>query len=271
MVKSLLLSLLLHLLIVFLLFVSFKDVTFPEQIQEQSMSLRLNEFVAPKPVFTLPVAKKAPTSEEHISNDVAKKKIFDEKKRLLVKEKSKEENNVTKIVPIIKKKLVKKTVKKRKIRVKKKERVSKKRKRSKDKLANALMGFGTPRKLPSTKAHNPIDNIIKRLYGKEFKSFTSTQKKFIRENLGAIQRITQNTLSRNGYPDVAIHTKQEGTAIVTFYLHSNGAISSLRLKKRIGYAALDENTMSVIKLAYKDYPYPKSVTKITFYVKYSLH
>jgi len=111
-------------------------------------------------------------------------------------------------------------------------------------------------------------SIIKKLYGSEFNTFSPTQKKYIRNNLNIIHQITQRTLSRNGYPTVAIQTQQQGTNVVSFYLHPNGDISALRLKKRIGYEALDSNTLKVIRLAYKDYPLPKQKTKITFYVKY---
>ncbi|MDQ1325577.1 MAG: periplasmic protein TonB [Campylobacterota bacterium] len=118
---------------------------------------------------------------------------------------------------------------------------------------------------------NQTDNMINQLYGKEFDGFSQIQKEFIRDNLNSIHRITQSTLSRNGYPGVAIQTGQEGTNIVSFDLHPNGDITNLQLKKPIGYAALDENTLEVIRIAYKDYPRPAKTTKIVFYVRYSLH
>ena len=167
------------------------------------------------------------------------------------------------------KKYVKKatnTIKKRKI-----HKSKKKLSPSKDKLANALMGFGPAKKTRSITSHQTTNRLVQRLYGKEFRTFSPAQKKFIRKNLGVIQRITQNTLTRNGYPSIAVRTQQEGVAIVTFYLHSNGNISSLRLKRPIGYTLLDDNTLEVIRIAYKDYPWPKTRTKITFYVKYSLY
>jgi protein TonB len=45
----------------------------------------------------------------------------------------------------------------------------------------------------------------------------------------------------------------------------------LRLKSSIGYRALDENTIEVIKTAYKDYPRPSKKTKIMFYVTYKIY
>jgi TonB family protein len=112
---------------------------------------------------------------------------------------------------------------------------------------------------------------IRKLYGKEYDSFSAKQKEFIRTNLSLIHRITQRTLIRNGYPEVAVQTHQQGTNIVSFYLHPNGDISNLKLKRRIGYSALDNNTLQVIKIAYKDYPLPAKTTKIVFYVTYSIY
>jgi TonB family protein len=113
---------------------------------------------------------------------------------------------------------------------------------------------------------------IKKLYGQSFDHFSSTQKKFIVERLDEIHRITQQTLSRRGYPAgaLAARTGQEGINIVSFDLHPNGDISNLRLLQKVGYRALDENTLETIRTAYKDYPYPQETTKIIFYVEYSI-
>ena len=113
--------------------------------------------------------------------------------------------------------------------------------------------------------------MIQRLYGSEFDTYSQTQKKFIKNNLGTIHRITQRTLSMNGYPEIAVRTGQQGTNIVSFYLHPNGDISNLRLKRDIGYQALDQNTLDVIRIAYKDYPLPNKKTRIIFHVQYSLY
>ena len=114
--------------------------------------------------------------------------------------------------------------------------------------------------------------LIQKLYGSSFDSFTPIQKKFIVDNLGGIHRITQNTLTRRGYPAgaVAMKTGQEGENVVSFDLHPNGDISNLRLEQKVGYRALDENTLETIRVAYKDYPYPKETTHIIFYVEYSI-
>ena len=284
--KGILLSLLLHLLILFLFVLTFKEIVYPPQKgKEQKITLNLSKFVpppAPKTVQVTPptpqLVKKEPLKEIINPKPIAKKKLLDEKKRLFVEKKESEENNVTEVVP--KKKIVKKKVKK-KIKKVRKKRVAKrtkpkrikKQKRSKDPLANALMGSGSSLFSTSREASSGSygSKIIKELYGKEFATFTPRQKKFIKDNLGTIHHITQRTLTRNGYPNVAIRTKQQGTNIVSFYLHPNGNITGLRLKRHIGYAALDQNTLEIIRIAYKDYPRPKTKTKITFYVKYSIY
>jgi len=113
---------------------------------------------------------------------------------------------------------------------------------------------------------------VKRLYGKEYFSYTPSQKKFIEQNLNKIHTITQQVLWQRGYPggSISARTGQQGTNIVSFYLYPNGDISNLRLKKRVGYRLLDENTLETIKTAYKDYPYPTERTKIVFFVEYSI-
>ena len=127
----------------------------------------------------------------------------------------------------------------------------------------------TPSRPSSAGAYG--SQMIKRLYGSEFESYSQTQKKFIKNNLGLIHSITQRTLYMNGYPEIAVRTRQQGTNIVSFYLHPNGDISGLQLKKSLGYDALDSNTIEVIRTAYKDYPLPNKKTRIIFHVRYSIY
>jgi len=286
-----------------------KEITFlPPAKQEKKISLNLKQIVTPpstpkpmpKPVVTPPMVK--PVVQKPIEKPIIKPKVeavpeVEEVKRVLLDKskknfatKSTNDNNVTKVVKKPVKKVVKKEVKKKpkkkiatkrvvkkkvvKKKVHKKKRIVKRKaRRSKDPLANMIMGSGSSLQ-PSRRSSNAGsygERMIKRLYGKTFNTFTPSQKKFIRHNLNIIQQITQRTLSRNGYPTVAIQTQQEGINIVSFYLHPNGDISGLRLKKRIGYTALDNNTLKVIKIAYKNYPLPNQTTKITFYVQYSMY
>ncbi|MFC2057440.1 energy transducer TonB [Campylobacterota bacterium] len=290
--KGLLLSLLLHLLILLLFTKNWKEITFlPPKGQEKKISLNLQQMVmppppkpkpipVPQPIVTPPIPK--PIIQKPIEPEVQpiKKKVLDESKKIFAQQ-STEENNVTKIEPKPVKKVVKKEEKKKPIKKVQKKTVVKKTKqyrqpkRSGDPLANMLMGSGTS--MYPSKTSRPSSSgsygarMIKKLYGEEFNTYSETQKKFIKNNLGTIHRITQNTLTRNGYPDIAVQTRQQGTNIVSFYLHPNGDISDLKLKRHIGHQALDQNTLDVIRTAYKDYPLPNKKTKIIFYVKYSIY
>lgn len=280
---------------------NFKELKFlPPHAQEKKISLNLKQMVIPPtpppkpkprvvPSVPQPVVKpviKKKIVEKPVTQPIKKKILDDSKKNFAVK--STEDNNVTKVVKkeiknkpvkkIVKKKPVKKKVTKK--RVVKKKPVRKKPKRSKDALANFLRGSTESfkyTKSPKRQRRRPArsgsygERMIKNLYGGEFKSYSPTQKKFIRNNLGTIHRITQRTLTRNGYPTVAVQTMQQGTNVVSFYLHPNGDISKLRLKTPIGYRALDQNTLEVIRIAYKDYPLPNQKTRIVFYVQYSIY
>jgi len=251
----------------------------PPPSKEHKISLNLQQITSPPPrpkpqVPPTPIEKEIKPQEQ---KERVKQKQLDTSKKMFAK-KSENENNTTKIVKkekAKKAKKIKKRVKKKKVLKKHraKKRVVKKEKRSKDPLANMLMGSGSAlyTKPQASTSSSYGAKMIKQLYGSEFNSFSATQKKFIRRNLSTIHKITQRTLTRNGYPDVAIRTKQQGTNVVSFYLHPNGDISNLRLKRPIGYAALDKNTLKVIRIAYKDYPLPNKKTKIIFYVNYRIY
>ena len=298
--KGVILSLLLHLLIFFLLFLGFPEIKVsPPAGKEQKISLNLSNFLpppAPKPVVVPPQPKPTPVVpptpklviEKKVVEKVlepapvVKKKLVKDDARTFVEKIETEENNITKTKPKEEKKVAKKELKKKTEKKVQKKKVAKKRvvkqkpkrKKSNNPLANALMGSGTsmyPTQRSPASAGSYSAKMINQLYGREFDSFSSTQKKFIKHNLGTIHRITQRTLSRNGYPEIAVRTRQQGTNVVSFYLHPNGDISGLRLKTKIGYAALDKNTLEVIRIAYKDYPLPNQKTKIVFYVQYSIY
>ncbi len=297
-------------MIFFLLFVKFPKIKVPPPSgKSQKISLNLTQFKtpppAPKPVVVPPQPKPVPPTpplvqpplpkpkplvkpEEKVvePTPVKKKKLKEDETRTFVEHVDKEENNVTKPKKekVAKKEKPKKKETKKEKTVKQvaKKKVPKKRvvkrkpqrKKSKNPLANALMGSGTSMypSIPSSASSGSYSaKMINQLYGKEFDSFSPTQKKFIKKNLGLIHRITQRTLTRNGYPEIAIRTRQQGTNVVSFYLHPNGDISNLHLKTKIGYAALDDNTLQVIRIAYKDYPLPNKKTKIVFYVQYSIY
>jgi len=264
----------------------------PPQAQEKKISLNIQQIVTPPPApkptpqpLVIPPVLPQPVVQKEVKptpkKEAVKKKLLDKSQKIFA-QKDSEENNVTKVEPKPQKKIVKKEVTKKPKKIVKQKRKKKKRrvkkrksKHSNDRLANVLMGSTAsfyPTRSPSpSRAGSYGDRMIKKLYGSEFNTYSPTQKKFIRNNLGTIHRITQRTLTRNGYPDVAVSTGQQGTNVVAFYLHPNGDITGLRLKRHIGYEALDKNTLQVIRLAYKDYPLPNKKTKIIFYVRYSMY
>ena len=73
-----------------------------------------------------------------------------------------------------------------------------------------------------------------------------------------------------GYPPDAGYLGQQGTNAVEFYLYPNGDISDLKIIQETQSMILDKNTITVIQIAYKDYPRPTTKTKIKIYVKYYL-
>ncbi len=290
--KGLLLSLLLHLLILMLFMKKWQEIIYlPPMKEEKKISLNLQQIVTPpapkpkpvpvpKPIITPPIPEPLIQKPKEAAVQPVKRKKLDESKKIFAQQ-STEENNVTKTVPKPVEKIVKKEVKKKTLKKVQKKRVVKKTKqyrqpkRSSDPLANALMGSGTSmypsqRSRPSSSGSYGA-RMINQLYGKEFDTYSETEKKFIKNNLGTIHAITQRTLTRNGYPEVAVRTRQQGTNIVSFYLHPNGDITDLKLKRPIGHQALDQNTLDVIRIAYKDYPLPNKKTKIVFYVRYSIY
>jgi len=132
----------------------------------------------------------------------------------------------------------------------------------------ALFAKTTPQKAKTGLSKLPPQ--LRKLYKDDFSTFTKEQKKFLQNNLSKIAAITQKYLYLRGYPYIAIKTRQEGTNAVEFLLHPNGDISQLRLLTSSGYEALDKNSIETIKTAFKDYPRPKSTTKIKIYIRYSI-
>ena len=287
-------------LVLILLFVFLKKpIVPPPASHSRKITLDLASFVPPIPKQKpKPIIKPQPKIKPKVpSQSIVKKPTVDKKQqpskiqlpkesKTIAKTKSKttHESNTTKVVKtkVIKKhtqkiKVAKKT-KKHKVKKVTKKRYTKKvhkRKYKKHKKRSSLASALAPSSNYKSMYKRPTSSgfgmqTIRKLYGKEYDGFSAKQKEFIRMNLGLIHRITQRTLIQNGYPEVAIRTHQQGTNIVSFYLHPNGDISHLRLKRRIGYSALDKNTLEVIRIAYKDYPLPAKTTKIVFYVSYSI-
>jgi len=259
-----------------------KKIARSEKLEQEKLAILKN-----KNTLTEEVARLAELEQESLKKEESKKlKKLEEKK---IEEKLLEAMVLKKLMQ---KKLAKRKKEKELRKKKKREKKLRKKKERQQKIAKEKLRKKNQAKklakqtekdslasniVKSSKQHSPkrksrsSSSMINKFYGSEFAKFTGTQQAFIEKNLGNIYRITQRTLTRNGYPEVAARTKQEGTQLVTFYLHPNGKITGLRYKKSLGYASLDENTIKVIGIAYKDYPRPKSKTKITFYVEYSLH
>lgn len=282
-------SLLLHLLVVLLFVVSFREFKMPppQSSTPQKIALDLRQFMppAPKPAAKPippkpPVMPKPLSPEKPVQKPVEKKTEKSESKTKktiakapLIATKS-DENNITKEVKKAPKKLAKKEAPQKPLKQPAKPIIRyqppSKPARSSDALANALMGSGTSM-TPRASVQTFADKMVKQVYGKEFNTYTPKQQQFIKDKLGEIYRITQNALWARGYPDTALRMQVQGTNTVSFYLHPNGNISDLRLRTPIGYRALDENTIEVIKTAYKDYPKPQEKTRLMFYVTYQLY
>jgi len=112
-----------------------------------------------------------------------------------------------------------------------------------------------------------LNELIK-LYGKEYESFTKVQKAFLHKNHNSFQIITQRVLNRLGYPKLARKLRLSGSNIVEFMFYPDGSIKNLKITQSSGYSVFDKYTLNLIEIAYKDYPRPKTPTKLKFYVKY---
>lgn len=112
---------------------------------------------------------------------------------------------------------------------------------------------------------------LERLYGEEYKTFTKVQKAYLEKNLNNFQVITQRVLDRLGYPKLAAKQRIGGINTIEFLFHPNGDISDLRIIDSSGYAILDDYSIELIEIAYKDYPKPQTVTKLRFRVFYRMY
>lgn len=122
-----------------------------------------------------------------------------------------------------------------------------------------------------TPINEEVLNELQKLYGKEYDNFTTVQKAYLEKNLNNFQVITQRVLNRMGYPRLAAKLKIGGINVVEFMFHPNGDISGLKIIGSSGYSILDEYTLQLIQIAYKDYPKPSEPTKLRFRVFYRLY
>lgn len=119
--------------------------------------------------------------------------------------------------------------------------------------------------------NSEVFNELKELYGKEYDDFTTVQKAYLEKNINNFQIITQRVLNRLGYPHEAVRLKITGINIVEFIFHPNGDISDLRIIQSSGYSILDNRTLELIQIAYKEYPKPQTPTLLRFKVFYRLY
>ncbi|MFA6742099.1 MAG: TonB family protein [Arcobacteraceae bacterium] len=116
-----------------------------------------------------------------------------------------------------------------------------------------------------------ILNELQKLYGEEYDKFTKVQKAYLEKNLNNFQSITQRVLNRLGYPPLAAKLRIGGVNIIEFMFHPDGSITGLKVIDSSGYAVLDNYSLELIEIAYKDYPKPQTATKLRFNVQYRLY
>lgn len=294
-----------YLLLAFLYITKFSYIEVKTPLQRNNHIIKIDIRNIPDPIVAPPLPQPKKVVQKLIKPEPPKKIIVPKKivkKKVIVKKKPAKKRVVIKKKPVKKKIIKKKQIKKRPKQPIIKQQIVKKRVvqelpiaetqpitpfeeemvyipepiiKREPKIETAqssdLGSFLSSPSTPIASTNSYPNSKIKKLYGSSFHRMTPTQKRFIENNLDSIQEITQQTLTLRGYPEGAGRTGQEGTNVVTFKLHPNGNISNLRLKTRIGYRSLDENTLSLIRVAYKDYPYPSTTTQITFYVHYTIY
>ena len=105
-------------------------------------------------------------------------------------------------------------------------------------------------------------------YIKEYDKFTKVQKAYLEKNLNNFQSITQRVLDRLGYPPLAAKLRIGGVNVIEFMFHPDGSITGLKVIDSSGYAVLDDYSIELIEIAYKNYPKPQTSTKLRFNVQY---
>lgn len=108
---------------------------------------------------------------------------------------------------------------------------------------------------------------INELYGDDFKALKPEQKKFIKDNLEGIGKVTQEYLYKT---PLSIIKSMNGMAIVEFNLEPNGDITNLRIRQSSTYTLLDKHAIRTIENAYKEYPKPSVSTPIRIFVTYTI-
>ncbi|QKJ22840.1 energy transducer TonB [Poseidonibacter lekithochrous] len=217
------------------------------------------QFVKLKQIAPKPIKKEIKKVEPKKIVEIKKPAI----KKPIVKKKVKKQ--ITRTLP---KKYIKtkKTVTYQKKRVKKPTPVKQvqKRKTIQEKTLEDFLSQKEP-------VNNKVLNELQRLYGREYQTFTKVQKAYLEKNLNNFQVITQRVLTRLGYPKLAAKLRLSGKNIVEFMYYPNGNIKNLKITNSSGYAVFDDYSLKLIEIAYKDYPRPKTPTKLKFQVHYRIY
>ena len=208
----------------------------------------------PTDVKFVKLKKEEPLIKQTIEQKVEKKvEIAQTKKEIIQKKEVKKKIENTKKVDIQKSKELQNNILKEQI-VDKKESLQ-------DKTLEDFLSQKEP-------VNEEILNELQKLYGEEYKTFTKVQKAFLEKNLNNFQTITQRVLNRLGYPPLAAKLRIGGVNVVEFMFHPDGSITNLKIINSSGYAVLDDYSIELIEIAYKDYPKPKTSTKLRFNVQY---
>jgi len=262
-ILSLIISISLHLLI-------FNDYELTQKQDEQQNNIKKQKQAN---VTFVKIKKKVKLDKKEIikKTEIKKTKPKSESKKTVTKKKTTTQKRSKKVT---KKRAITKKVAKKFIKAPKKIKYDKKRvtkipsKKKIEAVKNRTLEDFLSQKEPINKE---ILDDIQKLYGKEFETFTKVQKAYIKKNFNSFQVITQRVLSRLGYPRLAAELRISGSNVVEFIFHPNGNISDLRITNSSGYEIFDKYTIKLIQIAYKDYPRPKTSTKLIFNVRYTLY
>ena len=256
--KILILAFIISLLLHLLFFKSYKDKELLENEQTKKMNEKKSEIKFVK-------LKKNEIIEPKVEKiEQIEKPVDIKKEEILKKEISKEKQNI--------KNIEKKAERKNEVNFQKAKKIQENILKDQIVKENNSLQEKTLENFLSQKEpiNEEILNELEKLYGEEYKTFTKVQKAYLEKNLNNFQVITQRVLDRLGYPKLAAKLKIGGINIVEFMFHPDGSITDLKIINSSSYAVLDEYTLELIEIAYKDYPKPTTSTKLRFKVFYRL-
>ncbi|MDD2291065.1 MAG: TonB family protein [Aliarcobacter sp.] len=226
-----------------------KNTKTEEKVIEKS-DVKFVKIKKEEPIINNPVEKKVEPKVESVK---PKKEIV--KKEVIQKEIQKKVDNTKKVDVVKSKDLQKKILN---------EQIVNKEESLQDKTLENFLSQKEP-------VNKEILNELQKLYGEEYDKFTKVQKAYLEKNLSNFQTITQRVLTRLGYPPLAAKLKIGGVNVIEFMFHPDGSITNLRVISSSGYAVLDDYSLELIEIAYKDYPKPQTSTKLRFNVQYRLY